>query len=165
MLSALCRSTAKQLGVLATHSKQLPMVAGVQVPQCCAYSSSSAARGWAEFLDQTKGPNDVVVTGRAWTAPDLRRKDFDDLHSLWWVLYKERNLLLSAKEKVRRTQRPYTAAEEQRYTKVKRSMAAIKLVMSERRKIGNLIARKEGDRERSLSSNANANSTESNSQI
>ena len=66
------------------------------------------------------------------------------MHKLWYVLYKERNLLLSEREKIRKQQRPTTGAEEHRYIKIKKSMAAIKLVLSERTKIRNLI-RKESE--------------------
>ena len=59
------------------------------------------------------------------------------------MLYKERNLLLTAREKVRRSQRPLLPTEEFRYIKVKRSMAAIKFVLSERRKIENELNNKE----------------------
>ena len=66
-------------------------------------------------------------------------QSFDDLHKLWYVLYKERNLLLTAKQKYRRTQRPVSAFEEFRYKKVKRSMAGIKHVLAERKKIDKLV--------------------------
>lgn len=104
-----------------------------------SYHTSRCNRfGFDEFSDN-KSADAAVSTGRAWTVADLRRKSFDDLHKLWYVLYKERNLLLSEKEKVRRVGRPIGGLEEHRYTKVKRSMAAIKHVLSERQKINNLL--------------------------
>lgn len=70
-------------------------------------------------------------------------QDFDDLHRLWFILYKERNLLLSEKQKAARNVRPIIAAEESRYFKVKRSMAAIKHVLSERSKIDKILKEKD----------------------
>lgn len=66
-------------------------------------------------------------------------QSFEDLHKLWFVLYKERNLLLTTKQKLKRTQRPVIASEEHRYDKVKRSMGAIKHVLNERRKIDKIL--------------------------
>jgi len=57
------------------------------------------------------------------------------LHKLWFVLYKERNLLLTEKEKARRGERPVATPIEGRYIKTKRSMAAIKHCLSERKVI------------------------------
>ena len=71
------------------------------------------------------------------------RQSFDDLHRLWFILYKERNLILTEKQKQQRTVNPTTTADESRYLKVKRSMAAIKHVLSERQKINNKIKEEE----------------------
>jgi len=61
-----------------------------------------SASGFDAFVETKEKIDEQVLTGRAWTAPDLRRKSFDDLHKLWFVLYKERNMLLSEREKTRR---------------------------------------------------------------
>ena len=52
-------------------------------------------------------------------------------------------MLLSMKERTRKMQRPVTAIEESRYISVKRSMAGIKCVLSERRKIRNVLKKDE----------------------
>jgi len=103
------------------------------------HSTTNNCMGIEEFFDPERKAGEPFVSGRSWTVVDLRRKDFDDLHKLWYVLYKERNLLLSLKAKYRRSGRPIAQLEDNRYIKVKRSMAAIKHVLGERQKIGNKI--------------------------
>lgn len=66
-------------------------------------------------------------------------QNFNDLHALWWVLYKERNLLLTSRQKYRQKLIPMPQLEEDRYTRVKRSMAAVKLVLDERKKIDSIL--------------------------
>mmetsp|Transcript_6183 Transcript_6183/g.9323 ORF Transcript_6183/g.9323 Transcript_6183/m.9323 type:complete len:150 (-) Transcript_6183:133-582(-) len=105
------------------------------LPRVQYFHSTAPKFGIEEFYDQNVKDNETLITGREWTVPDLRRKSYDDLHKLWYVLYKERNLLLTMREAIRRAQRPITSAEESRYIKVKRSMAGIKIVIKERKKI------------------------------
>jgi hypothetical protein len=45
-------------------------------------------------------------SGRAWAAAELRRKDFRDLHTLWYVLLRERNLIATQMESYRRASVP-----------------------------------------------------------
>eukprot|EP01040_Poterioochromonas_malhamensis_P010836 gene10836-11811_t len=99
------------------------------------YSRSTFALGFEEFYDKPLQKGEVFIAGREWSAADLRRKSFDDLHKLWYVLYKERNLLLTAKHKRNSNSVPEPAKDEQRYRNVKESMKNIKLVLAERKKI------------------------------
>ena len=62
-----------------------------------------------------------VVTGRSWSAEDLRRKSWDDLHKLWYVLLKERNLLLSERDRYRAVGQ--IMPNGRRMTKVSRTLA------------------------------------------
>jgi len=40
--------------------------------------------------------------GRSWKAAELRNKSFKDLHTLWYVSLREKNLMATQKEEVRR---------------------------------------------------------------
>lgn len=72
------------------------------------------------------------LVGRGWSVKELRRKNFDDLHKLWYVLYKERNMLLT--EAYISSRNGSYFPQPERRQKVKKSMAAIKVVLGERKR-------------------------------
>jgi len=100
-----------------------------------SFHASGPRRGLEEFYDarhRSKAPEDGAA-GRAWEACELRRKSFNDLHRLWWTLYKERNVLLTESARARRN--GMRLKYPQRKAAVRKSMGRIKQVLAERRKI------------------------------
>lgn len=79
--------------------------------------------------------NDHGGTGRSWRASELRLKSFQDLHKLWFVLLKEKNMLLGQRLEAQVTKERDAFPHPHRLVKVKKSMARIKRVLSEREQI------------------------------
>ncbi|KIJ17687.1 hypothetical protein PAXINDRAFT_167675 [Paxillus involutus ATCC 200175] len=77
----------------------------------------------------------LTESGRPWTAAELRRKSFKDLHTLWYVILRERNLLATQKEEARRlgvnSRESLAAPTMDRMCR--KSMARLKFVTNERR--------------------------------
>uniref|UniRef100_A0A7S4IRP3 Large ribosomal subunit protein uL29m n=1 Tax=Odontella aurita TaxID=265563 RepID=A0A7S4IRP3_9STRA len=97
------------------------------------YSTSRPALGLEEFRDSVPREQRVQEkVGRSWKVKELRRKSFDDIWRLWLVLYKERNMLLTEKQILRRRNLEFPQPE--RWRKVKKSMQAIRHVMGERKR-------------------------------
>jgi ribosomal protein L29 len=82
-------------------------------------------RGLEEFQDRS-----ADVRARPWLAQELRIKSFEDLHKLWYVLLKEKNMLLSLKHEAKRTGQE--VPNFGRLKMVKISMARLKGVVGER---------------------------------
>ncbi|KAI6044810.1 mitochondrial 39-S ribosomal protein L47 (MRP-L47)-domain-containing protein [Pisolithus marmoratus] len=85
---------------------------------------------------ETVEPRDAYdESGRSWIASELRRKSFKDLHTLWYVLLRERNLLATQREEARRigirSTESLSAAIRDRLCR--KSMARLKYVINERR--------------------------------
>ncbi|KAM0790351.1 hypothetical protein ACM66B_003235 [Microbotryomycetes sp. NB124-2] len=74
-------------------------------------------------------------SGRSWTSFELRRKSFEDLHTLWYILVRERNVLLTQREEARRLRLDLKTFgnHSDRLRMCQKSMARIKQVVSERR--------------------------------
>lgn len=84
-----------------------------------------------EFFDEKKhwGQNDVPH-GRVWQLPELRIKSNTDLHKLWYVLLKEKNMLLTMEAECKEQHQLFPSAE--RLDKVNISMRNLESVVRER---------------------------------
>lgn len=89
--------------------------------------------GLLEFFDDPKNYGEKTVrSGRHWQVDELRIKSNSDLHKLWFVLYKERNMLYTMQEAAREENEVFPSPE--RIDKVEQSMANLENVVRERNK-------------------------------
>lgn len=100
--------------------------------------TSHAVFGLEEFfspgvIEKGELAPESVSTGRKWRAGELRGKSNEDLHKLWYVLLKERNMLLTLRHESKRQGVPMPSPT--RLHKVQKSMAAIKTVIAERERL------------------------------
>lgn len=90
---------------------------------------------WDFFKDQKllTTPTELSQHGREWTMGELRSKDWDSLHQLWWVCVKERNRLATEKLERTRLNAVYGDAEaKSRDEIVQKTMKAIIDTLAER---------------------------------
>ncbi|PFH37715.1 putative 39S ribosomal protein L47 [Besnoitia besnoiti] len=71
-----------------------------------------------------------AVSGDAWPACLLRLKSFEDLHKLWYICLKEKNLLMGERWAAR--QHKQDMKEPERLQKVRRTMRRILIVLTKR---------------------------------
>ncbi|GAA5901560.1 mitochondrial 54S ribosomal protein uL29m MRPL4 [Sporobolomyces salmoneus] len=86
-----------------------------------------------ESLEEPNRQKDY--SSRSWTSFELRRKSFEELHALWYVLLRERNVLLTQREEARRLRVDLTGftAVPEKLRMCQKSMARVKQTISERR--------------------------------
>ncbi|CAO2632164.1 39S ribosomal protein L47, mitochondrial, partial [Lemmus lemmus] len=82
------------------------------------------------FDDPKNWGEEKVKSGASWTCQHLRNKSNEDLHKLWYVLLKERNMLLTLEQEAKRQRLPMPSPE--RLEKVVDSMDALDKVVQER---------------------------------
>ncbi|PKI56981.1 39S ribosomal protein L47, mitochondrial [Punica granatum] len=80
--------------------------------------------------DRSAEDDKPVVYGRSWKASELRLKSWDNLHKLWYVLLKEKNMLMSQRQMLHAQNLRFPNPE--RLPKVRKSMCRIKQVLTER---------------------------------
>lgn len=90
-------------------------------------------RGLMAFFDDPElWGEQEIKSGRPWLRQELRIKSNTDLHKLWFVLLKERNMLLTMKETSDKELQLFPSPE--RIEKVEESMCALEDVVRERNK-------------------------------
>ncbi|KAL5712487.1 hypothetical protein ACHQM5_014655 [Ranunculus cassubicifolius] len=80
--------------------------------------------------DRNQEDEKPAVYGRGWKASELRLKSWDDLHKLWYVLLKEKNMLMTQRQMLHAQNLRFPNPE--RIPKVRKSMCRIKHVLTER---------------------------------
>ncbi|XP_037949256.1 39S ribosomal protein L47, mitochondrial [Teleopsis dalmanni] len=106
-----------------------------------------------EFFDDPKNwPENEVKVGRAWKLDELRIKSNKELHQLWYILLKERNMLLTMEHECNDKMELFPSPE--RVDKVKISMNNLETVVRERNTAYHLLETGEtGERPKRLVSN------------
>ncbi|BEI81041.1 hypothetical protein CcaverHIS002_0202010 [Cutaneotrichosporon cavernicola] len=87
-------------------------------------------------VPRLENENVELKSGRSWSAPELRLKSFGDLHTLWYLLLRERNVIATQKaERKRLRVAPQYGGKllSIRSLRCRKSMARIKYVLNERR--------------------------------
>ncbi|XP_054714084.1 39S ribosomal protein L47, mitochondrial-like [Uloborus diversus] len=100
-------------------------------PCTVKYFGKSCRRwGLMEFFDDPKNFGEEEIRNRSWTKDELRIKSNADLHKLWFVLYKEKNMLLTMEYASKKEVEAFPSPE--RIDKVEISMENLEAVVRER---------------------------------
>ncbi|XP_065355096.1 large ribosomal subunit protein uL29m [Calliphora vicina] len=117
------------------------------------FSTTPRNNDLMQFFDDPKNwsENEVKV-GRAWKLDELRIKSNKELHQLWFVLLKERNMLLTMEHECNDQMELFPSPD--RLDKVKISMENLEAVVRERNKAYHLLETGEtGERPQRLVAN------------
>ncbi|XP_012697405.1 39S ribosomal protein L47, mitochondrial [Clupea harengus] len=95
------------------------------------FHTSQSRKGLEDFFDPPENWGETTVkSGAPWTAKQLRAKSNEDLHKLWYVLLKEKNMLLTTEQESKRQRLQMPGPE--RLKKVERSMTRLDSAVQER---------------------------------
>jgi large subunit ribosomal protein L47 len=91
-----------------------------------------------EFFDKKDNWSEQSVrVGRPWKKDELRLKSNEDLHKLWYILLKERNMLMTMAEEYKRQTQLFPNPE--RLEKVEESMENLLDIVAERDRAFSLL--------------------------
>lgn len=100
--------------------------------------TSAVRHDLMEFFEDPKNWGEMEVkVGRAWTIDELRIKSNTDLHKLWYILLKERNMLLTMEHEC--NDKMETFPNPERIDKVDISMENLEAVVRERNRAYHLL--------------------------
>ncbi|KAL5013186.1 hypothetical protein ScPMuIL_007456 [Solemya velum] len=120
-----------------THFK-INIVANPLRVVTCAFHTSTSQRGLMEFFEEKNmWGEDKIKCGRPWRIDELRLKSSEDLHKLWYVLLKERNMLMTMEHEYVRECELFPSPE--RMEKVEHSMENLLEVIKERDEAYNML--------------------------
>ncbi|XP_063410682.1 large ribosomal subunit protein uL29m-like [Mytilus trossulus] len=105
---------------------------------CSSFHTSSKNYDLMEFFDdRANWKEKEIKTGRPWNIEELRIKSNEDLHKLWYVLLKERNMLFTMEQIY--DDEVLTVPNPERKWKVDESMRNIVEVIQERERAINML--------------------------
>lgn len=89
---------------------------------------------WQFFSDKKymRKPDELDTLSRPWSIAELRRKSFDDLHSLWYTCLKERNILARENHLLKNDMESRQDIFEQVSENIRTTMWRIRHTLSER---------------------------------
>ncbi|QLL32412.1 hypothetical protein HG536_0C05810 [Torulaspora globosa] len=89
---------------------------------------------WQFFADRKfmRTAEELDSSSRPWSIPELRRKSFEDLHSLWYTCLKERNILARENHLLKNSVEGHQGQYEELSEKIRTTMWRIRHVLSER---------------------------------
>ncbi|KAK7046749.1 54S ribosomal protein l4 [Favolaschia claudopus] len=141
--SSSSNSQPSLIGSASANIQEIDPTSAVFIPPSAAQLSSD--HGLYGFFRRKADPNQpfetftdptIKYSGRPWLASELRLKSFKDLHTLWYVLLRERNMLATQREEMRRMglhKDKFPHSNAVNTAKCRKSMARIKAIMNERR--------------------------------
>ena len=156
--AAATRDTPAPFGTLAAHRPSALAATTTRPPSIVRYSTTPHSAFAADVDDATAvtttntdgndapHPLDILFrdsntltgadadlkVGRSWRASELRLKSFEDLHTLWFALLRERNKLETERFAAKKAGTQMSNPARLRKTRV--SMARLKTVLAERSK-------------------------------